>query len=299
MVAQTKHFWPAGPRIQASNSSISKQVGLKGDSYSGVKLAIDPNGVNMQNCSDNDNRTTTFNKRRSQVVERLHTTRVSRPPSLSTRLEKEHELKNLRMVSLVNSPVACASERKTPSISKQIEYEDANEAGVNNGFTNFWSKFIPCVPNTKSYCIDSPQNNGLSSKQVETDGTNKSNVIEHTTLCAKFLPCMSNSKICLTDTPQNGLSDDSLLGTTRCDPSRPSSLKKVGCNNFFSKGKDGKDEGKTEEANKAIEIKEMKEMKEVKEVKETVGRNCYDNNNGLSDIVMFFFSKISVCGKRY
>jgi len=300
MVAQTKHFLPAGPRMQTSNSSISKHVGLKGKNNEGVKPAIAPEGVSMQ-------RTSTFNKRRSLVIERLHTARVSRPRSPSTRLEKENELKNLRMVSVVNSP---PGGRKTQSLSRpvekqdadetddsarQVEKQDADETDVSarqvekkdadetdvSAFANFWQRFVPYVPHTKNGFIDSTQKKGLSSRQIEKDNTNRTNISGSEKFWTKFVPSGTKSKICLTDTPEASFSDDNLVVIAECADNVVA----------IAECADGSDQGKTEETNEAIETNE---------VKETVGeRNSYNGSNGLSDIIMPFWSKISVCGKRY
>eukprot|EP00555_Chaetoceros_dichaeta_P009202 CAMPEP_0198259532 /NCGR_PEP_ID=MMETSP1447-20131203/8692_1 /TAXON_ID=420782 /ORGANISM="Chaetoceros dichaeta, Strain CCMP1751" /LENGTH=261 /DNA_ID=CAMNT_0043946941 /DNA_START=121 /DNA_END=906 /DNA_ORIENTATION=+ len=261
--------------MQTSNSSISKHVGLKGKNNEGVKPEIAPEGVSMQ-------RTSTFNKRRSLVIERLHTARVNRPRSPSTRLEKENELKNLRMVSVVNSP---PGGRKTQSLSRPVEKQDADETDVSarqvekkdadetdvSAFANFWQRFVPYVPHTKNGFIDSTQKKGLSSRQIEKDNTNRTNISGSAKFWTKLVPCGTKSKICLTDTPEASFSDDNLVAIAECA--------------------DGSDQGKTEETNEAIETNE---------VKETVGeRNSYNGSNGLSDIIMPFWSKISVCGKRY
>jgi len=224
MVAQTKIFLPAGPSIQTSNSSISKHVGLKGKNCEGGKLAISPEGVNMQHLSGDTNRTSTFNKRRSVVIERLHTARVSRLLSPST-------LKNLRMVKVVNSP---HGGRKTRSLSKQVEKEGADETDV-----NFWARCIPCVPNTKKCFIDSTQKKGLSSRQIEKDKANRNN--GSAKFWTKFVPCGTNSKNCSTDTPTNSFSDDSLNAISECV--------------------DGNDQGKSEETNEKNKTNEMKVTK--------------------------------------
>lgn len=169
MVAQTKHFRPAGPRMQKSNSCVSKHsVGLKGNNNAGsVKLAISPHEINaIQDCGDDFSRTTTFNKRRSPVVERLHTARVSRPSNASAHVEREYESKTLRMISIVNSPRNNVGGRMKPSPSSLVEKEYKSKTPTVNGHKKFWTKIIPCMPETKTCPRGTLQNKVDSNENV-------------------------------------------------------------------------------------------------------------------------------------
>lgn len=116
MVAKIKSFRPAGSRLTTSNGPTLRLVSLKANKSPNIDFLVVP--------ADTNCRKSTFNKRRSAVVERLHIARVNRPPSISTQVEKEQERKPLRKISVVNT--GCHTEA---SLCSALEKKHNKQAG--------------------------------------------------------------------------------------------------------------------------------------------------------------------------